>query len=155
MEHKRLDQLRSVADVQKDKPTRTLSRQERIDRWIHLLERDPHRRLTALDEIEYKPAAERALVRADNSPISVALADPMLRSEGLEGDRLGDALNFFEMTEHQAHHALCSCLGGRTMDAAAFAQRLRGATGGFRVMSGAWVAFGLAIALPSLLFLFE
>jgi hypothetical protein len=155
MEHKPLDQLRSVADVRTDKPARSLSRQERIDRWIELLEREPTRRLNALDEIEYKPAAERALVRADNSPISVALADPVLRTEGLEGDRLGDALKFFEISEHQAHHALCSCLGGRTMDSAAFAQRIRGATTGFRSMSGAWVAFGLAIALPSLVYLFD
>lgn len=154
MEHKPLDQLRSVADIE-PKPIRCLSRQERLDRWIELLERDPTRRLTALDEIEYKPAAERPLVRADNSPISVALADPVLRAEGLEGDHLGDALKFFEMTEHQAHYALCSCLGGRTMDAGAFAQRLRSATAGFRSMSGAWVAFGLAVALPSLVYLFE
>jgi hypothetical protein len=155
MEHKPLDQLRSVADVKADKPTRSLSRQERLDRWVELLEREPQRRLTALDEIEYKPVAERVLVRADNSPISVAFADPVLRTEGLEGDHLGDALKFFEISEHQAHHALCSCLGGRTMDASAFAQRIRTATTGFRSMSGAWVAFGLAIALPSLVYLFE
>jgi hypothetical protein len=155
MEHKPLDQLRGVADVQTDKPVRCLSRQERLDRWVELLEREPHRRLTALDEIEYKPAAERVLVRADNSPISVALADPILRADGLEGDHLGDALKFFEMSEHQAHHALCSCLGGRTMDAAAFAQRIRGATSGLRSVSGAWVAFGLAIALPTLVYMFE
>ena len=155
MEHKPLDQLRSVADVQTDKPVRSLSRQERLDRWVELLERDPHRRLNALEEIEYKPAAERVLVRADNSPISVALADPILQSEGLEGDRLGDALKFFEISEHQAHHALCSCLGGRTMDAAAFAQRIRGATTGLRSTSGIWVAFGLAAALPSLVYMLD
>ncbi len=37
MEHKLLDQLRSVADVQ----PRSMTRQERLDRWISLLERDP------------------------------------------------------------------------------------------------------------------
>jgi hypothetical protein len=41
------------------------------------------------------------------------------------------------------------------MDSAAFAQRIRGATTGLRTMSAAWVAFGLAMALPSLVYLFN
>ena len=56
MEHKPLDQLRSVADVQ----PRPLTREERLQRWIDLLEADPTRRLNSLGEIEYKPPAERA-----------------------------------------------------------------------------------------------
>ena len=57
MEHKHLDQLRSVADVQAE--SRLVPAQERLDRWIDLLERDPTRRLNSLGEIEYKPPAER------------------------------------------------------------------------------------------------
>src|SRR5688572_5082256 len=76
MEHKHLDQLRSVADVQ-PKP---LPRQERLERWIALLERDPSRRLNSLGEIEYKPPAERALIREDNSPLTVAYEDPIFRA---------------------------------------------------------------------------
>jgi hypothetical protein len=131
-----------------------MTRIERLERWIELLDRDPTRRLNALEEIEYKPVAERALVRADNSPLT-AYEDPVFRAEGLAGDRLGDALKFFDLTEHQAHHALCSCLGGQTMEARAFAQRIRGATGGVRSLSGAWATFGLAVIVPSLLYLFE
>jgi hypothetical protein len=156
MEHKHLDQLRNVADVQSLKQTRSLSRQERIDRWVELLERDPTRRLNSLGEIEYKPPAERALVRADDSPLTVAYQDPVLRAEGLASDRLGDAMNFFELSDNEAHRALCSCLGGRTMESRAFAQRVRGATtGGIRTMFGAWVVFASAVAVPSLLYLFE
>jgi hypothetical protein len=156
MEHKHVDQLRSVADVQTAQTARTMTRAERLQRWIELLERDPSRRLNALGEIEYKPPSERALVRADNSPLTVAYEDAVLRTEGLASDRLGDAMNFFELTEGEAHRALCSCLGGRTMESGAFAHRVRGvAGGGMRTMPGAWVLCGLAIALPGLLYLFE
>src|SRR5919112_155441 len=85
MEHKPLDQLRSVADVQ----PRPLSREERLQRWIDLLERDPARRLNSLGEIEFKPPAERALIREDNSPLTVAYEDPVLRADGLASDRQG------------------------------------------------------------------
>lgn len=155
MEHKPLDHLRSVADVQTARRVHTMTRAERLDRWITLLERDPTRRLNSLPEIEYRPQAERALLRSDDSPLTVAFNDPVLREEGLSSDRLGDGMTFFEMTEHEAHHALCSCLGGRTMEARAFAQRIRGATSGFRAYSGAWAAFGIAVALPSLLYFLE
>jgi hypothetical protein len=151
MEHKHLDQLRSVADVQ----PRPLTRQERIQRWIDLLEHDPARRLNSLGEIEWKPPAERALVREDNSPLTVAYDDPVLRADGLASDRLGDALRYFQISEGQAHYALCSCLSGRSMDAASFAQRLRNTTGNTDLPSivGAWTLAGLAVALPGLVYL--
>jgi hypothetical protein len=156
MEHKHLDQLRSVADIQSPKAGRSMTRQQRIARWIELLERDPTRRLNALGEIEYKPPAERALVRADGSPLSVAYEDSVLRAEGLAGDRLGDAMRFFELSDNEAHRALCSCLGGRTMESRAFAHRLRAATsGGIRSLFGAWAVFASAVAVPGLLYLFE
>jgi hypothetical protein len=155
MEHKHLDQLRSVADIQSLK-ARSMSRQERIARWVELLERDPTKRLSALGEIEYKPPAERALVRVDGSPLTVAFEDPVLRAEGLAGDRLGDAMTFFELSDSEAHRALCSCLGGRTMESRAFAQRIRSATsGGLRSLLGAWTVFASAVAVPGLLYLLD
>jgi hypothetical protein len=153
MEHKHLDQLRSVADVQ----PRALTRQERLERWIAILERDPTRRLNSLGEIEYKPPAERALIRENNSPLTVAYEDPILRADGLASDRLGDAMRYFELSEGQAHYALCSCLSGRSMDAAAFAQRLRNTTGntGWQSIVGAWTLAGLAVSLPGFIYLFS
>ncbi|WP_377035149.1 hypothetical protein [Microvirga sp. GCM10011540] len=153
MEHKHLDQLRSVADVQ----PRSLTRQERIERWIELLERNPTRRLNSLGEIEYKPPAERALIRQDDSPLSVAYEDPVLRADGLASDKLGDVMNYFELSDGQAHYALCSCLSGRTMEAASFAQRLRNTTGGagWRSAAGAWALAGLAVTLPGFVYLFN
>lgn len=151
MEHKHLDQLRSVADVQ----PRPLSREERLQRWIDLLESDPNRSLSSLGEIEYKPPAERALIREDNSPLTVAYEDPILRADGLAGDRLGDAMRYFALSDGQAHYALCSCLSGRTMDASTCAQRLRNATGnvGWESAVGAWVLAALAVSLPGIVYL--
>lgn len=151
MEHKDLDYLRSVADVQ-PKP---LSRQERLDRWISLLERDPERRLNSLGEIEYKPPAERALVREDNSPLTIAYQDPILRADGLQSDRLGDAMRYFGLSDGQAHYALCSCLSGHTAESGAFARRLRNVTGdvAWQQAIGAWALAGLAVGLPALVYL--
>lgn len=151
MEHKGLDQLRSVADVQ----PRPMTRQERLERWIHLLEVNPTRRLNSLGEIEYKPPRERALMREDNSPLTVAYEDPILRADGLASDRLGDVMKYFELTDGQAHYALCSCLGGRTMDSQSFAQRLRNTTEtmGWQSTVGAWALAGLAVSLPGVLYL--
>lgn len=149
MEHKHLDQLRTVADVQ----PRSLTRQERLERWIALLERDPARRLNSLGEIEYKPPEERALIREENSPLTVAFEDPVLRAEGLGSDRLGDAMNFFELSDGQAHYALCSCLSGRNMEAASFAQRLRNTMTDANWRLGAWALAGLALSLPGVIYL--
>lgn len=151
MEHKDLDTLRSVADVQ----PRPLTRQERLQRWISLLESDPTRRLNSLGEIEYKPPAERALVREDNSPLSIAYADPVLRADGLESDRLGDAMRYFEISDGQAHYALCSCLSGHTAESGSFARRLRNSTGSTAWHSaiGAWALAGLAVGLPGIVYL--
>jgi hypothetical protein len=156
MEHKKLDQLRSVADVQAPDAVRTMSRVERIQRWIDLLEREPARRLHAIPEIEYMLPADRPLARADDSPLTIAYEDPVFRAQGLLSDRLGDAMGFFELTENEAHHAFCSCLGGHMMDSSAFARRLRDATlGRARIVSGAWILGGLALCLPGLLYLAE
>ncbi len=151
MEHKHLDQLRSVADVQ---PKR-LTRQERLQRWIDILESQPTRRLNSLGEIEYKTPAERALIREDNSPLTVAFEDPILRADGLASDRLGDVMKYFEISDGQAHYALCSCLSGRSMEASAFAQRLRNTTGNASWQSavGAWTLAALAMGLPGIIYL--
>ncbi len=151
MEHKHLDQLRSVADIQ----PRPLSREERLQRWIDLLERDPKRSLNSLGEIEHKPPAERALIREDNSPLTVAYEDPVLRADGLASDTLGDAMRYFALSDGQAHYALCSCLSGRSMDASTCALRLRNATGNvaWETAVGAWVLAALAVSLPGLVYL--
>lgn len=125
MEHKPLSELSHVADLKPSTPP-VLTKRERLDRWAELLEREPDRILRTLDEIEWKPKAVRLAMRADNSALSVAYADPVLRTAGLASDRFGDAVNFFQISEHDAHIVLCSCHGGASMRSEEAARRVRG-----------------------------
>ena len=86
MEHKFFVDLQAIADLKQE--YRALTRQERLTRWAELLESQPHRKLEPLREIEWKEPQERRAVRADNSPLTVAYEDPVLRAEGLASDRL-------------------------------------------------------------------
>ena len=124
MEHKPLEVLRNVADVH-DAGQRFLSRQERLERWAEILERDPQRRLRSLEEIELIPRALKQDHRVDGSPLTVAFEDPVLRAEGLRSDKLGDAVEFFELSERQAHRLLCSCMNGWSMEAGTAARNIR------------------------------
>jgi hypothetical protein len=153
MKHKPLAELTNIADVLPAKPV--MSRRERLERWAECLEREPQRQLKSLEEIEWAPRAERYATRADNSPLAVAFADPVLREEGLSSDRLGDALTFFELTEGEAHRVLCSCLHGRTMQAGEAARRVRSvaATPSLRVWPAALSLAGLIAGLPVLVHL--
>ncbi|MDO9442346.1 MAG: hypothetical protein Q7T73_15780 [Beijerinckiaceae bacterium] len=127
MEFKSLADLRCIADVTSDIPK--LTREEKIEIWVKALARDPARSLTPLPEIEWAPAHMRPALRADGSPLSVAFEQPMLRAAGLAGDRLGDAMAFFELSEAEAHDTLCSCHYGRSMTAGAAARRIRRVAG--------------------------
>jgi hypothetical protein len=126
MEHRPLSQLSHIADLKLSSSVPVLSKRERLDRWAELLEREPERMLATLEGIEWKPKAERRALRADNSALAVAFADPVLRTSGLASDRFGDAVSFFQITEHEAHVILCSCHGGESMQAEEAARRVRG-----------------------------
>ena len=150
MEHQPLNELRSIADVQ----PASMTRRERLERWVELLDREPLRLLKSLGEIEFRPRAERHMMRADNSPLTVAFEDPVLRAEGLISDRLGDASKFFELSEGQAHRVLCSCLSGRATQARTIAARVRGiANRGMGLPRVALIIAGAITALPALLYL--
>lgn len=126
MEHRPLSELGHIADLKQPTRAPVLSRRERLDRWAELLERDPDRLLKTLDEIEWKPKAERRQMRADGSALSVAYADPILSADGLASDRFGDAVRFFQISEYDAHIVLCSCHGGESMRSEEAARRVRG-----------------------------
>jgi hypothetical protein len=128
MQHRDIDQVRSSAEIQ-PAPPNLMNRRERLERWADILDRDPNRRLSTLGEIEFASPAERPLMRADNSPLTVAFSDPVLLVAGLQSDRLGDALTFFEISENEAHYIMCSCLHGQSMSAGAAAARIRNLDG--------------------------
>jgi hypothetical protein len=116
MEHKTLDEIRNVADVQPSwLGSRPLTKCERLERWAEVLERAGGRQLKTLFEIEYLSRAERAALRADDSPLSVAFADTRLRAAGLAGDTVGEAIAFFGVSEMEMHRILCFCHHGDTM----------------------------------------
>jgi hypothetical protein len=112
MEHKPLRDLSRVADVVPETPKLSLTRRERLERWIEVLGREPGRALNTLREIEHKPRDARRASRVDNSPLTVAYNDPVLRADGLASDRLGDAVDYFELSDEEAHRVFCSCLYG-------------------------------------------
>ena len=124
MEHKPLYELETIADVKRAE-TVFLTREQRLERWIEALEAQPERLLRPLYEIEYSPLDERRECRADNSPLTVAHEDPVLRAQGLQSDRLGDCMDFLNLTEHQMHYAFCSCHVSTSFKAKQAANRLR------------------------------
>jgi len=125
MKHHALEQLQNVANVNLDYPRPAMSRRERLERWADLLERSPRRSLSTLHETEHQPTEERAVMHVDHSPISVAFADPLLRSEGLESDHYGEARRFFELSDHQLHRVVCFCHFGTSVNAVAAAHQVR------------------------------
>jgi hypothetical protein len=125
MKHQEIEQLKTVAKVDQGSSRRPMSRTERLERWAEVLERNPHWLLSTLPQTEYKPARERAAMRANDSPISVAFADPVLRAAGFEDDSYGEAKRFFELSDHQLHKIVCYCHFGETVSAATVARHLR------------------------------
>ena len=155
MQYRSLEQIAAEAEVH---PAAELSRRERLERWAEALERSGTPRLRAIPDIEYGPRWEREARRADNSPISVAFADPVLRGAGLKGDTIGNAAEFFDLSFGQLHRLACVCCHGRTIDAQAMAGELRrlarrdeasfalpvaGLAAGGALLAGAALAFGL------------
>jgi hypothetical protein len=116
----------------------TLPRRERLMRWADALEAH-HEKLNALREIEYLSPEERRAYRGSNTPLTIAFKDPVLREAGLSDDNLGTAMDFFEMTDEDAHRLLCDCHYMGTMTGSGLAHRIRhfAEHGGGGVMSWA------------------
>ncbi len=125
MEHRPLSHLKIVAEVSPAETAPVLSAQQRLERWIEVLEATPDRRLRSLFEIEYLPLTDRRNSRADNSPLTVAYEDPLLRAQGLTSDRVGDCMDFFEITDREMHRAYCSCHVGANLTGKRAAAQLR------------------------------
>lgn len=127
MEYKTVGELAGQADVRLEPAfiSKPLTKHERLERWAMLLARQPERQLSSVEEIEYGTVRQQQAKRADESALSVAFADPVLREQGLESDRVGDAGRFFELSHWEMHQLVCSCHYGRTMSAGTAALRVR------------------------------
>ena len=146
MERKSVDQLKGIAEVHGPQ----MSKQQRLMRWADLLERQANRILMSLIEVEYVPPRQRAEMQVDNSALSVAFEDPVLRAEGLKSDKFGDAVNFFGLSEEEAHWVVCYCHHGPQVDARTVAggvRHLAARTG--RASAWGWIGEYTGIRLVS------
>jgi len=141
MEHRTSTEVKGLAEVIHPQK---LSERERLERWALALDKCKGTRLRTLRETEYKPANEQSALRQENSPLTVAFEDPILRSAGLTSDKFGDVARFFGLSHWQLHEVVCSCHFGETVAAEAVATRLRGLSS--RNSSFATFAYGYAIA---------
>ncbi|CAN7726170.1 hypothetical protein LJR098_003601 [Rhizobium sp. LjRoot98] len=125
MKHHELDQLQYLAQINQHFPQQIMSPEDRIRRWVEVLEGQSHQVLSTLRETETQPAAARAVMRSNNSAITVAFNDPILRASGLENDTYGAAKEFFQLSDGQLHHIVCYCHFGTTVSAAKTARYIR------------------------------
>jgi hypothetical protein len=123
MRYRTLEQAKQVATIRPTAAPR-MSKRERLDRWAELLEQHGGA-LRSLYETEFAPWHRRRTMREDNSPLSIAYADPVLRGQGLAGDTYGDAVDFFGLSHGEAHHILCYCHCGHSISAELVATRVR------------------------------
>jgi hypothetical protein len=124
MRYRTLEQTKEVATIRPTAGTPRLSKRERLERWAELLEQHGGA-LQSLYETEFAPWHRRRTMREDNSPLSVAYADPILRAQGLKGDAYGEAVDFFGLSHGEAHHILCYCHCGHTISSELVATRVR------------------------------
>lgn len=124
MEQKSARELRAYADISANPPP-PLDRKGRLERWADLLDTEPDRRINLVHELEFATRAAQKQMRADNSALALAYADPMLRAEGLASDRVGDGRAFFRLNDSQTHRLLCSCMHGEAMRAGEAARLVR------------------------------
>ena len=122
MKYQSLEQIALAADVHQGIG---MSRPERLERWVELLERQPNRRLSTIEGTEFGSRREREAKRSDHSPLTVAFEDPVLRAEGLRGDRVGDAVEFFDLSHDEVHRLVCYCHYGQTVAPGIVARRVR------------------------------
>ena len=126
MEYRPLDQIAGVArDASTADLPHRLTRKQRLNRWAEVLEQEGERHLQPLRDVEFVPAARRRALRADQSALAAAFEDPVLRSDGLAGDTLGDGVDFFGLSHNQAHHILCACHYAGRPAASLVARRVR------------------------------
>ena len=132
MELKTLAELERTAEA----TPLPLTRAERLARWADALAKCGGARLNSLLRTEYVAPEALAQVRADHSPLSVAADDPVLRVAGLKDDTFGEAMRFFDLSEHELHRIVCYCHYGETMSAEDAAQRVRAMASLGRIESG-------------------
>lgn len=123
MKHHEPEQLKTLARIGQEYP-QLMPCDKRRQRWVELLEGNPG---TGCSRHCMRPniSQRRCERRCNNSAISVAFSDPLLRAAGLENDTYGEAKRFFELSASQLHRIVCSCHFGEKVSAAKVARYIR------------------------------
>jgi len=134
MQHRTLSEVGQIAKVGPlETVPRKMTRREKLERWATALDQLDRKPLKSLMRIEFLTEEERCLLREENTPLSIAYGDPILRDEGLASDRYGDSVAFFELTRDEAHYLVCDCHYHGSMTAAEVAGRVRSVARRFSV----------------------
>jgi hypothetical protein len=144
MEHRTSAEFKGHATVIRPQE---LSKKELLARWALALEKRQDSHLCTLRETEHKPPKEQATLREENSPLTVAFEDPVLRSAGLASDQFGEVARFFEISPWQLHDVVCSCHFGETVAAEVVAARVRHLSARTRSFTAFACTYALAAAL--------
>ena len=123
-----IEQARKLATVLPGDTVSAMSSSEKLLRWADCLKAHGSGRLRLLHGTEYTPDYRRAGLREDDSLLSLAYRDPLLRTLGLVGDTYEDARRFFGLSHAALHKVVCSChyagIAARPRDIAARIRRL-------------------------------
>jgi hypothetical protein len=120
------------------------ARQERLSRWVVLLETDPDRQLNSLQALD-QPDHIRKFVRRRDSAISVAHEDATLKAAGLKGDTFGEAMEFFGLSADQLRDIVCASYFGAHATASRIADCVRTTMAYPRKSLGAGIAASAAL----------
>ena len=89
---------------------------------------------------------ERSALQQENSPLTVAFEDPVLRSAGLTNDTFGEVARLFGLSHWQLHEVVCNCHFGETVAAEVLATRVRRLSGRSSSFATFAYAYGYAVA---------
>ena len=144
MEHRTSAEFKGYAAVIRPQE---LSKKELLERWSLSLEKRKGFRLCTLRETEHKSLKEQVSLREDNSPLTVAFEDPVLRSAGLASDQFGEVARFFGLSLWQLHDVVCNCHFGETVAAEVVAARVRRLSGRARSFTAFACTYAIAATL--------
>lgn len=83
-----------------------LDKQQRLRRWMELLERNPEKMLRLMPPSWCLMPGEQETLITAGTALETAYRDPVLRLDGLAGSSLADALAFFELSAQDADRIL-------------------------------------------------
>ena len=143
MKYRTLEEIVPVAQVMPAGPDARAVKRARLERLATVLY-SYEGPVKLFPGIEYLEWHERMLARHDRSPLAVAYQDAVFRGQGLKGDRIQDAMAFFNLSWREAHHLFCECHYGARVTPQVIAREVR-ALASRTSMRDAWRKFWTAL----------